>query len=165
LVETYAALGRWDDFDAERQKIRTARQNGDPYLVKVTGYVVETFEAGGHTVQAVEFPTLAGHFHTRYRFNLTDGQTAEAPESARWTPYIDLESDDIDQVEFAKTHPEKAAAGERSFSLDSYMQPRTHGTIKFYPDGEPAYREVRADVIAAISHNSRPPGTTTSHPR
>lgn len=164
LIQTYAALGRWDEFGAERQKIRQAQQNGDPFLVKLTGYVIETFETGDYSVQVLEFPKLNGQFHTRYRFFVTakDGGNTE---SAQWTPHIDLESDDIDQVEFAKTHPEKAAAGERSFSLDTYLQPRSQGLIKFYPDGEPTYREVRADVIATISNKSKPLNSTTSHPR
>lgn len=75
---------------------------------------------------------------------------SEFDPKTHFTPYIDVESDDIDQIDFAKAHPEKANAGERSFSLDSYPAPGTQRLIEFYPDGEPSYATVRADVFATL---------------
>ncbi len=74
-----------------------------------------------------------------------------------------MESDDIDQVEFKKRHPEDAAAGKRSFSMDGYFEPRTHATLKFYPDGEPSYREARADVTADLKGKLGAITSTTAH--
>ncbi|HZS53695.1 MAG TPA: tetratricopeptide repeat protein [Bryobacteraceae bacterium] len=160
LIETYAALGRWDDFDVERQKVRAAKQANDPTLAKVGGYLIDTFSISDKQVSVMEFPALAGRFHTRYRFFIAGPQPADQ-KNGGWTPFVDLESDDIDQVEFAKKHPEDAAAGKRSFSLDGYSRPNTHATLKFYPDSEPTYREVRADVIANLSGTLKPMSTTT----
>ena len=72
----------------------------------------------------------------------------------------------IDQVGFAKQHPDLAAQGKRSFSLDSYNAPttlpdgkqtRTEALIKFYWDGEPTYETVRADVLKSLSYKSTVP--------
>lgn len=161
LIAAYAAAGHWDEFDAERQKVRTAKQGGDPFLAKVQGYVIDEFDIGDQHVTAAEFPALLGRFHTRYRFFLRPADQADNTAAPAWAPHIDVESDDIDQLEFAKLHPDKAAAGERSFSLDTYPAPGKQGLIKFYLDGEPTYRAVRADVISSVSQKLQPLSSTT----
>jgi hypothetical protein len=56
----------------------------------------------------------------------------------------------VDQAGFNKLHPDKATAGDRSFSLDSFSTPNSQTLIKFYADGEPAYEAVRTDILAAL---------------
>jgi tetratricopeptide (TPR) repeat protein len=82
-----------------------------------------------------------------------------------------LESDDIDQVTFAKEHPEQAAAGERVYSYDGY---RDNGTT---PQGQHSethmafslgekkqtYDQVRARFIQIAEGQSKPASSTT-HP-
>ncbi|MGB2665498.1 MAG: tetratricopeptide repeat protein [Candidatus Acidiferrum sp.] len=66
-----------------------------------------------------------------------------------------LESNDADQPLFAKEHPEEAAKGMRSFSLDSYQETglngsgqrtQTHATYKFFV-GQPSYEVVREEFV------------------
>jgi hypothetical protein len=68
---------------------------------------------------------------------------------------IALESADFDQPQFAKEHPDLAAAGARRFSLDGYGQQEkmpdgtvrgTHMTYGFF-DGQPAYDTIRQQII------------------
>ena len=158
-MQAEAELGRWSEFDADLLALRTAKKAGtDHALDGSSGFIIDEFELNGSPVQAVVYPLLAGRFHTLYRFLLA--KPAEAPPQATATanpagpcanpnfrPYIDVESDDIDQVHFAKDHPDLAAKGERSYSLDTYPKPCTQGLIRFYNDGEPSYETVRADVM------------------
>jgi hypothetical protein len=141
IVPLYAAAADWDNFDRERAKIREAVTAGVPYFAKFSGYLIETIHDGDRTIQVTEYPRLVGRFHTRYRFLLL--ATAGQP----WKPYVDCESDDIDQVAFAKEHPDKVANGDRSFSLDGYPAPNMHSTIRLFGDGEPTYETVRALVV------------------
>jgi hypothetical protein len=64
---------------------------------------------------------------------------------------MDVESDEADQAAFAKAHPDKAAKGERSYFLDSHLAPCSQALTAFYPDGEPTYEKVRADVVRALT--------------
>jgi len=162
-----ARLNRWGDFDRDVAVLRAAKKDGtDPALEKTNGFVVDEFDTGKGKVQGVIFPLQGGRYHTLYRF-LLPKQTAAAPpvqastsvngqpaqcQNPNFQPYIDAESDDIDQIEFKKTHPDKAAKGERSYSLDTYGSPCSQGLIKFYFDGEPAYETVRADVMRALAN-------------
>lgn len=75
---------------------------------------------------------------------------------------IALESADFDQPQFAKEHPDLAAAGARRFSLDGYGQEEempdgtvkgTHMTYGFF-DGQPAYDAVRQQIIG-IANGAR----------
>ena len=159
LLQTDAALGRWDDFEATQKQAREASLSGNKFVPENRVYVIEDYREAGRHIQVVEYPKLRGQFHTRYRFFFL----SEFDPQNHFTPYIDVESDDIDQIEFAKQYPEKAATGDRSFSIDSYPAPRTQGLIKFYPEGEPTYKTVRADVFATLSSRSRPPTPSPVH--
>lgn len=153
IVPLYAANGDWQSFDAERSKIREAAK-ANPELMKVNGgYLIEEIHQDGQVIHAFEYPLLYGRFHTRYRFLYPAASPHAVP------PYIDCESDDIDQVAFAQKHPEQAAKGDRSFSLDGYLKPNTHSTLMFFDDGEPTYETVRAVVLK----NPAPMSTTVVH--
>jgi tetratricopeptide (TPR) repeat protein len=150
LVQTYAAMGNWDEFDAERQLIERHRREGDPNLTKVSAYVIDEFTTNSYDVKTVEYLERLGRFHTHYRFFVT--KTGEDPDPNAWTPHIDCESDDIDQVEFARKHPAEAAAGQRSASLDGYLKQNSQSLIRFYWDGEPSYKDIRHDVATVVAN-------------
>ena len=141
VIPIYAALGRWDDFDKARAELRSAA-TADPTIFSGRGYLIEEFKAGSRQFRVIEYPTLHGHFNTRYRFLVVSESTAD------FTPYYDLESDDGDQGFFQKDHPDLAKKGERQFSLDSYPKPLSQALMGFY-NGEPPYEKIRATVAAA----------------
>ena len=164
VLQLEAKLNRWADFDRDLTTLRAAKKSGDDHqLDSSNGFLIDEFDAGATHVQAVVFPLLAGRFHTLYRFLLpTPPQPSQDPgadasakpdpcKNPHFRPFLDVESDDIDQVSFKKMHPDLAAKGERSYSLDTYGAPCSQGLIKFYSDGEPSYRSVRADVIKALT--------------
>lgn len=172
-MQEEAKLARWTAFDGDLAALRAAKKEGDPTLAESIGFVIDEFQAGGSTVQAVIFPLLAGPYHTLYRFLLTapaqapvsaaanapttgaDGKPSPCAANANFKPYIDVESDDVDQGSFQKAHPDRAAKGERSYSLDTYPAPCSQGLIKFYAAGEPTYETVRADVSGAVAHKAK----------
>jgi tetratricopeptide (TPR) repeat protein len=143
LIKLYASLNRWEDFDKARATAREGALAGTiSNLHADTGYIIEDYTDGARHIQVFEFPKLFGRFHTRYRF-LTMSQY---DPNTHFTPYTDLESDDIDQASFKEQHPDKAAAGDRAFSLDSYPTPTSQALMRFFV-GEPTYEEIRAIVI------------------
>jgi hypothetical protein len=84
---------------------------------------------------------------------------------------ITLESSDIDQIGYAKEHPQEAAFGDRRYSIDTYStgpaQPNgqrteTQGLIGFL-DKKPTYDEVRAKFLAIAQGQNRP-AATNQHP-
>lgn len=157
LVIIDAAQGKWQDFDRERKLLAAARASNAPNLSKIDPDVIEVIYLDSERYVVRAFPQLAGRFKVRYNF-VHFGKDSKADF------WIACESDDVDQAAFAQKHPKEAAAGERSFSMDSYtVAPAgsTHGTIKFYPDGEPTYDTVRADAIKILEHKTGPLSTTT----
>jgi hypothetical protein len=78
-----------------------------------------------------------------------------------------LESNDTDQALFAKEHPDEAAKGLRSFSLDSYLdtgtnsngqRTQTHASYKFFV-GQPSYATIREEFIKIASGKGAPMST------
>jgi hypothetical protein len=168
LVIVYAAQEKWTEFDQERARLLEARTNGEPGLSNRDADVIDVLYVGPERYIVRSFAELNGRFKARY--NIMHFGPNGKPDF-----WILCESDDVDQVFFAKAHPKEAAAGQRSFSLDSYTAPKptadgksytqTHGTIKFYPDGEPSYETVRVDVLRVLEHKAAPMSSTTSSKR
>jgi len=162
LVIIDAMEGKWAEFDAQRKLLQEARARGDQGLSAQDSDVIDVFYVGPERYVVRESATLSGQFKTRYNF-LHFGKDDKLDFR------IACESDDADQITFAKAHPAEAAAGKRSFSLDSYSASatadgkfsQTHGTLKFYPDGEPTYEMVRADVLKALEARGKSLGPTT----
>jgi hypothetical protein len=78
-----------------------------------------------------------------------------------------LESNDADQALFVKEHPDEAAKGLRSFSLDSYLDTgtnsngqhtQTHATYRFFV-GQPPYATIREEFIKIASGKGAPLST------
>jgi tetratricopeptide (TPR) repeat protein len=166
LVIIYAISGRWPEFDQQRKLIQDARTKGASGLSPQDSDVIDILDIGSERYITHANATLTGRYKTRYfftHFNKDD----------KLDLWITCESDDTDQVLFATDHPKEAAAGLRSFSLDSYTAAvaasngtatQTHSTLKFYPDGEPTYETVRNDVLAFLEHKTDPMSTTTTNP-
>jgi tetratricopeptide (TPR) repeat protein len=163
LSEVYAAQERWPEFEQERALLHQARANNEPGTQNMGHDVIDVLYVGDQRYIVREYYPLDGRFHTRYNFT-------HFTKDGKLDFWIACESDDIDQVDFAKRHPQKAAAGERSFSLDSYTNTfnaggqrtgQTHGTIMFYSEGEPDYPRVRADVLRVLTGKASPMSTTT----
>lgn len=68
LLQTDAALGRWDDFAAAQKQARESSLSGNKFLPQDRGYVIEDYSGGDRHIQVLEYPKLKGQFHTRYRF-------------------------------------------------------------------------------------------------
>ncbi len=172
-MQIQARLGHWDAFDHELAELRQAKRAGlDHQLDSSTGFLIDGFAAGGTHVQTVIFPLQSDQYHTLYRFLLpkespaktsieagvnsgdaagNGGSSDERCKNPEFRPYIDLESDDVDQAAFKQAHPEAVEKGERSYSLDTYPGPCSQGLIKFYNEGEPKYEAVRADIVKALT--------------
>ena len=82
---------------------------------------------------------------------------------------ITLESSDMDQVSFAKEHPDMAARGMRRFSMDTYSvsKPGPNGTatqsqaLIGFMDGQPTYDETKARMLK-VANGGAPPLATRS---
>jgi hypothetical protein len=127
------------------------------------GFVIDEFESGARSVKGELYPLQAGRYHMLYRFELPPGEIMTARTGAGpnanaaqcnnpdFRPHVDVESSDVDQAEFAKAHPEKAAKGERSYTLVVYGSPCAQALAGFYPDGEPTYEKAREDAIRVLT--------------
>jgi hypothetical protein len=143
LVVVEAALGRWEDFDNERTVLRLARQRGAPGITARESDVIDSFDVNGDHWIVREYYEPVGRSLTRYNFECfsADGKVRE---------YVSLESADAAQK--ALDHGDVRIGGEQSaptikdFALNFYTG-KAHGTIKLYPQGEPTYERVRADVM------------------
>jgi hypothetical protein len=166
LVITYAITAKWQEFDQQRKLIQDARTKGTPGLSPQDSDVIDILDVGSERYIAHANASLTGRYKTRYFFTHFN-------KDGKLDLWITCESDDSDQILFATDHPKEAAAGLRSFSLDSYTGPvatsdgtttQTHSTLKFYPDSEPTYETVRNDVLAFLEHKLDPMSTTTTTP-
>jgi len=170
IIVLEARTNRWEDFDRDVKVLRQAKKSHmDHGLDGNEGFIIDEFDTGRGRIQAVIYPTQSSRYHALYRFLLPvwlEINSKAQAEAARkepsrcvnpdYQPHFDAESDDVDQEAFAKANPEKAAKGERSYTLDSYGSPCTQALVKFYPDGEPTYETVRADVIKALASPAKP---------
>lgn len=85
---------------------------------------------------------------------------------------ITLETSDIDQVGFAKEHPQEAAFGDRRYSIDTYttapaqangQRTETQALLGFL-DKKPTYDEVRARFLDIAQGKGPGPAATNQHP-
>jgi tetratricopeptide (TPR) repeat protein len=156
LMDIFIKLKRWQDFEAARLDTRKAALAGDACLSITDGFLIEpSLDTGHEFVKVIEFPAPHGEYHTRDRILLYQRKDS----CSGFTPYIDLESDDADQAAFVAAHPDKAAGGDRSYSLDYYPAPDSQALLKFYKDGEPSYETLRADIMRIVAKLPSPSPT------
>ena len=149
LVIVEAALGRWEEFDREREVLRGARQRGAPGISARESDVIDSFDVRGEHWIVREYYEPAGRSLTRYNFEYfgTDGRVRE---------YVSLESAEAARRALevgGEVHIGTAAGGDaasagtiKDFALNWYTG-KAHGTIARYPNGEPSYERVRAEVM------------------
>ena len=154
LVIVEAALGRWDEFDRERDVLRGARQRGAPNISTRESDVIDAFDVHGEHWIVREYYEPVGRSLTRYNFEYfgPDGRVRE---------YVSLES--ADAARTALTPDTNVLIGVdpatapviKDFALNFYTG-KSHGTIKLYPKGEPSYEHVRADLIRWLRNRPAP---------
>ncbi|WP_263384769.1 tetratricopeptide repeat protein [Granulicella arctica] len=144
MARTYAGMNQWAEFNRERVIVQKIALTGDPNLSLERGYVVEDYRSGTLHIEILEFAASGPAATTRFRFLFTNS----FDKAARFTPSIDLEANPADATSFAHQFPYQAAAHIRPFALAEYPNMRSRTFLKFYPDGEPPYEDVRRDVLA-----------------
>ncbi|MEG9431540.1 tetratricopeptide repeat protein [Terriglobus sp. ADX1] len=85
---------------------------------------------------------------------------------------ITLESNDFDQPEFVKEHPDLVAKGMRRFSIDTYSasQPGPNGTMTQtqaligFIDGKPSYDDTKARMLKVANGTALPVATRSGLP-
>ena len=145
LVIVEAALGRWEEFDRERAVLSGARRRGAPGISARESDVIDSFDTHGEHWIVREYYQPVGRSLTRYNFEYfgSEGRVRE---------YVSLESAEAAVNALAvggEVHignNAKSATAIKDFALNFYTG-KSHGTITRYPDGEPKYERVRADVM------------------
>lgn len=148
LVIVEAALGRWDEFDRERAILRDARRRDAPGITARESDVIDSFEVNVHDHPerwiVREYFEPVGRSQTRYNFEhfTPEGRAEE---------FISLEPTAAAQAALAPGDVRIGPGPEHfnpkaEFSLNWYSS-KGHGTITRYPNGEPTYEHVRADVL------------------
>jgi hypothetical protein len=86
--------------------------------------------------------------------------------------HIALDSSDLDQAVWAKTHSKEAAAGERVFVLDGYSRTQktpdgtstvTQALLATF-DGKPSYDHIRDQILALAADRTNPIARTSKQP-
>jgi hypothetical protein len=144
LVIIEAALGRWEEFDRERALLCAARERGAEGISARESDVIDGFDVRGQHWIVREYYLPVGRSLTRYNFECfgADGRVKE---------YISLESaeaakDAAAEGDVLRSDEQARQEQVKDFALDWYTG-AAHGAIKSYPEGEPKYEAVRADVM------------------
>jgi tetratricopeptide (TPR) repeat protein len=144
LLEINVALGRWDDVADEKKALEQAAASGDPQLQKALseGFVLEQFAVGRQFVEVIDYPAPDQVNGVRYRFQLGGKPISEDV----FVSHIDLM---------------KSSGNPRQFVLKQHLEAESPKLIKSYPEGEPAYQDIRADVLRLLEAQT---GTTKLTP-
>jgi tetratricopeptide (TPR) repeat protein len=148
LVAAYAAAGKKDQRDQEREVLR--KLHADPHApdaMQTSGFLLEMFPVKQYRVEAIEYFKPVGKFHVYYRFLIRNAQ-------GRRVWQIDAESDDFDQKSWAKAHAGEAAAGKRQFQLVGEDADLRSDYRMF--SGLPDYDLIRAQVVGVVERQSSP---------
>jgi len=120
-------------------------------------YLVERAKVGGNTLMIWMSLEPWGRLKVYAFGQVFDGEGKKISHAT-------LASADIDQLSFAKEHPEEAAKGMRRFSMDGYSEiglasngqrTQTQYLIKFF-DGQPSYDTVREEFVKVASRKATP---------
>lgn len=151
--------------DAVVAHIHQLHEGGKP--APVTVIIEKDPLPDGGTVRICDLVVPQGRFHIVLMAEFFNSSGQRVRRTA-------LESDDIDQVRFAREHPDQAAAGVRIYSMDSYTETRnaqgqiigsTHATLcpvaGCFMTGRPGYEHFRSTILAP---NKAAPITSTVPP-
>jgi len=150
LIQTYQALGKTAERDAERAELFAMWKKGEPADLKEQfEYCRDQFEVNGKKVMAFEHFELKGNRALRYVFSILDAM--ERGEDWR----ISLGSYDVTNSIWRETQKPKPKEGERLFHLDGYFKNGGHATYGMYFP-EPTYDETRALVVKILEGKDKP---------
>lgn len=146
LVLIEAALGRWEEFDRERELLRQARERGAPGISARESDVIDSITVHGKRWIVREYYEPVGRSQTRYNFEQfsPDGKVKE---------FLSLESEAAAKA--AAVGGNVTIGGDAKASNDApakalalnWYTAKSHGTIARYPKGEPKYEALRAAVV------------------
>jgi tetratricopeptide (TPR) repeat protein len=149
LIQTYQALEKTAERDAERAELFAMWKKGEPAELKQQyQYCREQFEVKGQKVMVFEHFELKGDRALRYVFSILDasGQTED------WR--ISLGSYNFTNAVWRETTKPTPKEGERLFHLDGYFK-GGHATYDMiFP--EPSYDDVRARVVKILEAKGKP---------
>lgn len=149
LIQTYQALGKTAERDAERAELFDMWKKGEPAeLQKEVEYCREQFEVNGVKVMAFEHFELKGERALRYVFSILD-KTGQAED---WR--ISLGSYNMTNSIWRATRKPTPKEDERLFHLDGYFKGGHATYAMLFP--EPTYDEVRARVVKILEAKSQP---------
>ena len=147
LARAYAENGQRAERDAEISALTALhKQAPESPAGKLDMFLLEKHRLKGGGIVAIGYALRPwGPHNTHVRAEIFDA-------SGNSFLVIELESDDGDQVDFRKTHPELTAKGDRRYSLDGFALGGgpdgkiDHALIEFF-DGEPSYDAVHERIL------------------
>ena len=147
LIQTYAALNRKKERDAERAELlalRAEAKKEDPQspALEEKRFCREQFSASGRRVLAYEFFEMEGERARRYMFVVLKKDVEKDVEDF----HVSLGSYDTTNA----VHQELKPGSERLFHLDGYYEGDVHKTFGLF-EGEPTYDEVRAMIASIVA--------------
>jgi len=164
LARAYAESNRDAERDAEIANLKQLHDTKfAPKIAQLQMFLLERRLLPNGSVRIWYGLEPWGKFNTYLFARIYDPQGVEIY-------HIALDSSDLDQALWAKTHSKEAAAGERVFFLDGYSprQKNPDGTSTFTQgllgtfDGKPVYDHIRDKILAVASERTNPIATTTS---
>jgi tetratricopeptide (TPR) repeat protein len=153
LVAAYAAAGKTQQRDAERELLRKLHADPKaPDAMQTSGFLIEMFPVKQYRIEAIEYFQPVGKFHIYYRFLIRNQKGNRVWE-------IVAESNDFDEKSWEQAHPEQVAAGEREFQLVGDGAD-THVDYRMF-SGKPGYDAIKAQVLQILNAQTAPfPGET-----
>jgi hypothetical protein len=142
LVIVEAALGRWEEFDRERELLRAARERGAAGISAKDSDVIEVLNVRGERWIVRDYFEPLGRARARYNFE-------RFSPDGRVLAYVSLESanalrDALTGGAVVVGVAPRGGDGD-GFALDFY-DGKSHGTIARYAV-EPSYERVRANFL------------------
>lgn len=154
LVQTYQALNRLTERDAERKELFAMWSAGKPAEFKQeVKYCREQFEVNGKKVLAFELFELKGDRALRYVFSILNA--AEDDEEFR----ISLGSYNTTVAIWREMTKPTPKPEERLFHLDGYFK-WGHATYGMYAP-EPTYDAIREKVVRILEQKDKPASSST----
>ena len=164
LARGYAEANRDADRDAEIANLQQLHDSKfAPKIAQLGSFLLERRVVANGSVRIWYALQPWGNFNTYLFARIYDANGVEIY-------HVALDSSDMDQTVWAKTHAKEAAAGERVFFLDGYNRPQknpdgtmsaTQALLGMY-DGRPAYDLIRDKILSIASGHISPIATTTS---
>ena len=159
LIQTYQALNKLPERDAERAELFAMWKKGDQAELKEKfEYCRDQFEVNGKQVMAFEHFELKGDRALRYVFSILD-DTGKG-EAFR----ISLGSYETTNNVWRELKDPKPKEGERLFHLDGYFKGGGHATYGMYPPPEPTYDQIREVVVKILEGKDKPMSSITPSP-